>query len=91
MSKNTEGYVSISARSRSKINVQRIMEKMGGGGHFNLAAAQVSDQSISEVTQRLNQEIMDQVIKNEEIIEKGNWNESYFFSRCEGKREKGWD
>lgn len=72
VSKNTEGYVSISARSRSKINVQRIMEKMGGGGHFNLAAAQVSDQSISEVTQRLNQEIMDQVIKNEEIIEKGN-------------------
>ena len=59
-----------SARSRSKINVQRIMEKMGGGGHFNLAAAQVSDQTVAEVTQRLNQEIMDQVMDNEESIEK---------------------
>ena len=70
VSRNTEGYVSISARSRSKINVQRIMEKMGGGGHFNLAAAQVSDQTVAEVTQRLNQEIMDQVMDNEESIEK---------------------
>ena len=72
VSRNTEGYVSISARSRSKINVQRIMEKMGGGGHFNLAAAQVSDQTVAEVTQRLNQEIMDQVMDNEESIEKEN-------------------
>ena len=70
VSRNTEGYVSISARSRSKINVQRIMEQMGGGGHFNLAAAQVSDQTVAEVTQRLNQEIMDQVMDNEESIEK---------------------
>ena len=30
--------VAISARSRSKINVQRIMEELGGGGHFTLAA-----------------------------------------------------
>ncbi len=43
---------------------------MGGGGHFNLAAAQVSDQTVAEVTQRLNQEIMDQVMDNEESIEK---------------------
>ena len=70
VSRNTEGYVSISARSRSKINVQRIMGKVGGGGHFNLAAAQVSDQTVAEVTQRLNQEIMDQVMDNEESIEK---------------------
>lgn len=70
VSKNTQGYVSISARSRSKINVQRIMENMGGGGHFNLAAAQVSDQTVAEVTQRLNKEIMDQVMDNEESIEK---------------------
>ena len=26
-----------------KINVQRIMEELGGGGHFNLAAAQIED------------------------------------------------
>ena len=65
--RNTKGYVSISARSRSKINVQRIMEKMGGGGHFNLAAAQIADLPVAEVVQNLNQEIMDEVIKNEVI------------------------
>ena len=37
LAKNTQGFISISARSRSKINVQRIMEELGGGGHFNLA------------------------------------------------------
>ena len=69
VSKNTKGYVSISARSRSKINVQRIMEKLGGGGHFNLAAAQIEGRTVSEVLQSLNQEIMDQVIKEEVIID----------------------
>ncbi len=49
ITRNTKGYVSISARSHSKINVQRIMEEMGGGGHFNLAAAQVYDQTLEQV------------------------------------------
>ena len=66
VSKNTQGYVSISARSRSKINVQRIMEKMGGGGHFNLAAAQMKDITVTEATRKLNQEILDETIKKEE-------------------------
>lgn len=44
-----KGHIAISARSRSKLNVQRIMEEMGGGGHFNLAAAQVDDQTLEEV------------------------------------------
>ncbi len=47
--KNKQNNISISARSRSKINVQRIMEELGGGGHFNLAAAQISDQTIAQV------------------------------------------
>ena len=68
VSKNTQGYVSISARSRSKINVQRIMEKMGGGGHFNLAAAQLKDVTVAEATRKLNQEIMDETIKKDEEI-----------------------
>ena len=33
----------ISARSLGKINVQTIMEKLGGGGHMNVAAAQVQE------------------------------------------------
>ena len=66
VSHNVKGYVSISARSRSKINVQRIMEEMGGGGHFNLAAAQLQDLTVLEATNILNQHIIDEVIKNEE-------------------------
>ena len=34
-----EGKVLISARSKGTINVQLILEKMGGGGHFDAAAA----------------------------------------------------
>ena len=38
----------ISARSKGDINVQLIMEKMGGGGHMNMAAAQLSDMDMEE-------------------------------------------
>lgn len=36
----SEGTVGISARSYGDINVQILMEEMGGGGHFNQAACQ---------------------------------------------------
>jgi c-di-AMP phosphodiesterase-like protein len=36
------GGVAISARSKGKINVQLIMEKLDGGGHFDMAGAQVA-------------------------------------------------
>ncbi len=61
VTRNIGGYVAISARSRSQVNVQRIMENMGGGGHFNLAAAQVPDQSIQEVRNRLLEKIQEEV------------------------------
>ncbi len=41
--------VQISARSQGKINVQLILEKMGGGGHFDSAGAQMRDASVSAV------------------------------------------
>lgn len=53
LTENTQDYVAISARSHSKINVQRIMEEMGGGGHFNLAAAQVYDLTMDQVYDKL--------------------------------------
>ncbi len=37
----TGNGVSISARSKGRINVQLIMEKLDGGGHFDMAGAQV--------------------------------------------------
>ncbi|HFI2431782.1 TPA: DHH family phosphoesterase [Streptococcus suis] len=64
ITRNTKGYVSISARSHSKINVQRIMEEMGGGGHFNLAAAQVYDQTIAEVCEKLTDKIREEINGN---------------------------
>lgn len=47
-----EDSVAISARSNGEINVQRIMESMGGGGHLNIAAAQVPG-SLEAVESRL--------------------------------------
>lgn len=35
--------INISARSLGEVNVQLIMEKLGGGGHFTMAAAQLYD------------------------------------------------
>lgn len=64
VTRNIKGYVSISARSHNKINVQRIMEEMGGGGHFNLAAAQVYDQTIAEVCEKLTDKIREEINGN---------------------------
>lgn len=38
----------ISARSIDEVNVQIIMEKFGGGGHMNMAAAQLEDIGLEE-------------------------------------------
>ena len=43
-----DGAIRISGRSGGKINVQRIMEKLGGGGHFEAAATSMSDVSPDE-------------------------------------------
>jgi len=37
-----QGGVAVSARSNGEINVQIIMERLGGGGHLTVAAAQVN-------------------------------------------------
>jgi c-di-AMP phosphodiesterase-like protein len=42
------GKIYVSSRSIDEINVQLIMERLGGGGHFNMAATQLSDCSITE-------------------------------------------
>ncbi|MBQ7265800.1 MAG: DHH family phosphoesterase [Firmicutes bacterium] len=48
-----EDYVCISGRSLGDINVQKLLEKMGGGGHMLGAAAQVKSDSIEEVKRML--------------------------------------
>lgn len=55
----------ISARSFGEINVQLIMEKLGGGGHLSVSGAQVHSTSIEEVTTQLKNAI-------EQYIEEDN-------------------
>jgi ribosomal protein L9 len=45
--------VAISARSVDKFNVSVIMEQFGGGGHLNNAAAQIENESIEEVSKKI--------------------------------------
>ncbi|AIQ66181.1 hypothetical protein PSTEL_26775 [Paenibacillus stellifer] len=41
ISERTDGLIGISARSLGRMNVQVVMEKLGGGGHLTNAAAQL--------------------------------------------------
>ena len=43
----------VSARSIDEVNVQVLMERLGGGGHMSVAGAQFTDTTIEEVTARL--------------------------------------
>ena len=48
LGKISENEVKVSARSDGKINVQLLCEKMGGGGHFTMAAAIIKTKDILE-------------------------------------------
>ena len=48
-----DGRIGISARSLGQVNVQRIMEKLGGGGHLSNAATQISEKTVLEVKDQL--------------------------------------
>ncbi len=45
--------IMISARSMGEVNVQVIMEKLGGGGHLTMAATQMRNTSIEDAKQML--------------------------------------
>ena len=51
--------IHISGRSNGKINVQLILEKLNGGGHFDVAGAQVFSQSVEDVLITLKSSIDD--------------------------------
>lgn len=57
VTKRNDGRVGISARSLGNKNVQRVMEKMGGGGHLSNAATQLSDITIEDAIRQLMQVI----------------------------------
>lgn len=61
-----QGKIYISARSIDEVNVQIIMERMGGGGHMSTAACQMEGVGIIEAIGVLKRTI-DSMIENNEI------------------------
>ncbi|UEA31890.1 DHH family phosphoesterase [Granulicatella elegans] len=59
VTKREDGRIGISGRSLENKNVQRVMEKMGGGGHLSNAATQLSDTTIEEAVIQLKEVISD--------------------------------
>lgn len=53
ITKRIDKQIGISARSNGSINVQLVMENLGGGGHFTNAAVQLSNVTVAEVKEQL--------------------------------------
>ena len=63
------GQVNISARSLGEINVQLIMEELGGGGHLSMAGAQLKDVNLEMAQEKLIdaiETVLDRKIRREE-------------------------
>ena len=56
----------VSSRSIDEIDVQLIMERLGGGGHLNVAGAQIEGETVAEVKQRI-ENIIDVMMEEGEI------------------------
>lgn len=63
-----QGKIYISSRSIDEINVQLIMERVGGGGHLNVAGAQLTNCTIQEA-KRMIQDTIDEMIREGDIQE----------------------
>ncbi len=61
-----QGKIYVSARSIDEVNVQIIMERMGGGGHMNVAACQIEEAGLAEAIGMLKRTI-DNMLENREI------------------------
>lgn len=59
------GKVYISARSIDELNVQVVMEKIGGGGHMSVAGAQLSDCTVFEAMEKVKDVLRDMTEKGE--------------------------
>lgn len=58
----------VSSRSIDEINVQLIMERLGGGGHLNVAGAQLKDCTIVQAKHAI-QNTLDEMLKEGDIEE----------------------
>lgn len=62
-----DGTIYISARSIDEVNVQVMMEKLGGGGHRTIAGAQLTKASVEEAKEKVKQ-VLDEMLEKGEII-----------------------
>ena len=60
------GMVYVSARSIDEVNVQVIMERLGGGGHMNVAGCQMEDVTVDEAMRSIKNTI-DNMIEEGEL------------------------
>ena len=58
--------VYISARSIDELNVQVVMEKLGGGGHMSVAGAQLKDVTIPQAM-KIVKELLEQMKEEGEL------------------------
>jgi len=65
ISKREDGKTGISARSLGDVNVQMMMEALGGGGHLTNAAAQMEHTGLKEAAEKL-RKIIDQSLEGGE-------------------------
>ncbi len=61
-----QNKIFISARAIDEVNVQLIMERLGGGGHINMAGAQLTGVTVEEAIATL-KDTIDQMIKEGDI------------------------
>ena len=57
--------VYVSARSIDEVNVQIVMEKLGGGGHMNIAGAQLHDMTLEEAMDLIRSTLTDMAEEGE--------------------------
>ena len=60
------GQIYVSARSIDDVNVQVMMEKIGGGGHMSVAGAQLKDITIDEAKAKI-KSVIDDMIEQGDI------------------------
>lgn len=62
-----QGEIHISARSSDEVNVQIIMERLGGGGHLNSAACQMENATLAEAEGAL-KGTLDKMIEEGDLV-----------------------
>ena len=70
-----DGYLGISARSDGSVNVQVIMEELGGGGHQTVAGVQIANKRAKDVEPQII------ALAKKQLEEREN-NESNSVARC---------